>query len=93
MRIFERIYDKDSGNYIDNYRDMTPEEIEASNSFNPYEGMEENEIMKELLSAKYSIEDRLELLFEMFTNPTAAVEYFAYLKECRQKAKEFFKKK
>ena len=68
-------------------REATAKEIEELKKFNPYKGLKYAEILKTLIEERYSLEDRLELLFEMFTNPLAAKDYLSYVKECKTRAK------
>lgn len=72
-------------------REATQEEIEQTNAFNPFKNLKESEIAKQLVAERYTIEDRLELLFNMFTNPTSAKEYLEFVKECKERAKELAK--
>ena len=72
-------------------RDATQEEIAQLSQDNFFTGLTESEIAKALLAERYNIEDRIELLFNMFTNPTSAKEYLEFVKECKERAKELFK--
>ena len=72
-------------------REATAKEIEESKKFNPYRGLRYAEVLKTLIEERYSLEDRLELLFNMFTNPLVAKDYLAFVKECKTKAEAIIK--
>jgi hypothetical protein len=77
-----RIYDNGT------YRDMTPEEIEASNSFNLYEGMTYAELVRMFMAEKFSIEDEIGIINDKEEKPEEHAAYMQYRVECKARAKE-----
>lgn len=69
------------------YRDMTEEEINAVKDFNPYEGYSYEELVRLLMSEKYTIEDEIGIINDKEDKPEEYSIYMQYRKECKAKAR------